>query len=72
MSENDENFWSMISKTQGDCLKCLVVSLTQRYSVYRHNEVKKQENIHIWEAGIRDLWHFSSKKERQTIDDQNR
>ena len=33
-------------------LKCLVLSTTQRYSVYCHRGAKKPENIHIEEAGI--------------------
>ena len=42
-------------KAQDDVLKCLVLYTTQRYSVYCHRGVKKPENIHIQEAGIREF-----------------
>lgn len=34
----------------------------QRYSAYCHRVVKKQENIYIQEAGIKEFWRFLNKK----------
>ena len=47
MSENGEKCGSVLPKAQDDVLKCLVLSTTQRYSVYCHRGEKKLENIHI-------------------------
>ena len=47
VSENGEKRRSVFPKAQDDVLKCLVLSTTQRYSVYCHRGVKKPENIHI-------------------------
>ena len=53
MSENGVKCRSVFPETQGDVLKCRVLSTIQRYSVYFHREVKKPENVHISEAGMR-------------------
>lgn len=34
----------------------------QRYSAYCHRVVKKQENIYIQEAGIKEFWRFLNKQ----------
>ncbi len=52
------------SKVQGDVLKYLVLSTTQSYSVCCHRGLKKAENIHIWEAEIREFWHFFLKNNK--------
>lgn len=47
--------WWQFPKALDDLLECVVPSTTQRYSVYCHRWVKKQENIHFEEAGIREI-----------------
>ena len=38
---------SVFPKAQDDAIRCLVLSTTQKYSVYYHNGVNKPEKIHI-------------------------
>ena len=53
MSENGKkNVDKMFPKAQDDILKCLILSTTQKYSVYCHRGGKKPENIHILESEI--------------------
>ena len=40
LSENYENCWFLFLHAQDDFLKCLVLSTTQRYSLYCHKGVK--------------------------------
>ena len=48
MSENGEKCGSVFpQKAQDDVLKCLVLSPTQRDSVYCHRGEKTLEHIHI-------------------------
>lgn len=42
-------------KAKHDFIKCFVLFPTQRCSVHCHKEIKKPENIHILEAGIREF-----------------
>ena len=44
MSENGEKCQSVFPKAQDDVLKCLGLSITQRYSDFCHRGVKKPEN----------------------------
>lgn len=48
----------VLPKAPDDILKHLVFSTTQRHSVHCDRGVKKPENIHILDAGIRWFWHF--------------
>ena len=47
MSENGAKCQPEFPKVQDDILKCLVLSTTQRYSVYCQRRATKPENIHI-------------------------
>lgn len=42
----------MFPKAGDDILKVFVLSTAQRYSVSCHREVKKLENIHIWNQRV--------------------
>ena len=55
MPENGEKGQSVFPKARDDVFKCLVLSTTQRCSVYCHRGGKKPENILFEEAGIREL-----------------
>lgn len=46
----------VLPKAPDDILKHLVFSTTQRHSVHCDRGVKKPENIHILDAGIRSIW----------------
>ncbi len=72
MSENGEKYWSLFPKAQGDVLKILVLSTTQKYLVYCAGTLTflvylvylgLPENIHIWETKIREFGHFSLKND---------
>ena len=62
MSENAKKCRPVFPKAQGDVLKCLVLSTTQRYSVYCHRGGKKAENIHFKKLESENEDCFSLKK----------
>lgn len=55
MPENTEKFLFLFPKAKDNDLTCLVFSKTRRYSVSCRRGVKKPENIHIQETGIREV-----------------
>ena len=57
----------MLISVQDDVLKCLVLSTTQKYSVYCHRGGKKAENIHFEEAKNREF-SLNNYENNQIID----
>lgn len=50
-------YWSAFLKARDDILKCLVLFTTERYSVCCQGGGNKLQNIHIWEARVREFWN---------------
>ena len=61
MSENGEKCGSVFPKVQDDILKCLVLSTTQRYSVYCHRGEKKLEQYYYLIGWNERIWTFKKK-----------
>ena len=66
MSENGEKCGSVFPKAQDDVLKCLVLSTTQRYSVYCPRGKKKLEQYsHLGSWNQRSFTFFITNDSNQ-------